>query len=133
MTRSLSKIICIWLSEDESYARYIRNYFQYFYHSEIFHLDKNYRELVSLIVTYLMKILFIAYLLTCAAALPRFFKNINLNNFPTTRRRGTGMTSTSIRTYIKQQRHRQRLHAAAQSQIRINNILDTYFKVRDSN
>ena len=80
-----------------------------------------------------MKILLIAYLLTCAAALPRFFKDMNLKNVPTTSRRGTGMTSTSIRTYIRQQRHRQRLHAAAHSKARLSNILNTYFKVRDSN
>ena len=78
-----------------------------------------------------MKLLLIALLLTGAAALPRFFKNMNLKTVRTMGRHGTGMTITSIRTYIKQQRHRQRLHTAAQSQTRINNILDTYFKVRD--
>ena len=62
-----------------------------------------------------MKLLFIAFILTRAAALTRFFKDMNFILVFTIGGHGTGMTTTLIHTYLKQQRHRQRLHASAQS------------------
>lgn len=78
-----------------------------------------------------MKLLFIALLLSSVAALPRIFNKHNSKTVRAIGIRGTGMTTTSIRTYFKQQRHRQQLHAARSRQNRMNNILNTYFKLRD--
>ena len=79
-----------------------------------------------------MKILQIVLLLSSAAALPRFFNNHKWKNIGTIGKRGPGMTTASIRSYFNEQRLRQRHHARARSNTRVNKILDTYFQVRDS-
>ena len=65
----------------------------------------------------------IVYLLAAAFAMPAVFKTMN---FGAVGHRRSGMTSTSIRTYFKEQQRR----AAQQS--RIDNILKRYFQFRDS-
>ena len=78
-----------------------------------------------------MKILRIVLLFLSAAALPRFFNNHKWKNIGTIGNRGPGMTVASIRSYFNEQRLRQRQHARAQSNTRVNKILDTYFQIRD--
>ena len=67
----------------------------------------------------------IAFVLSTAVAMPKIFTK-STGARSTIARRGTGMTSSSIRNYMREQRRR----AAARS--RLDNILSNYFRVRDS-
>lgn len=66
--------------------------------------------------------LIFSFLLSATVAMPKIFTNSR----STIARRGTGMTSSSIRNYLKEQRRR------AAERTRIHNILHTYFQIRDS-
>ena len=83
-----------------------------------------------------MKFLFLVLLLSGAFAMPRLFnKNSSKRTIPSFGKtigvRGAGMTVSSIRMYMRQQKHR--AAAATKSrQSRIDNILNGYFQRRDS-
>ena len=83
-----------------------------------------------------MKFLFLVLLLSGAFAMPRLFNRKSNNRTSpsfgkTIGVRGAGMTVSSIRMYLRQQKHR----AAAATKLRrsrIDNILNGYFQRRDS-
>ena len=83
-----------------------------------------------------MKFLLIVLLLSGAMAMPRLFnKKISTKTIPSFSKtlgvRGAGMTVSSIRMYMRQQKHR--AAAATKSRrSRIDNILNGYFQRRDS-
>ena len=86
-----------------------------------------------------MKFLFLVLLLSGAFAMPRLFNRKSNNRTSpsfgkTIGVRGAGMTVSSIRMYMRQQKHRAAAAAAAATsrRSRIDNILNGYFERRDS-
>ena len=73
-----------------------------------------------------MQLFRIALLLSGAVSLPRLFNSFKWKHIRTIGNRGPGMSTTSIRSYFNKQRGRQK------SKRRINQILNAYFTLRDS-